>query len=117
MHCVGWCLVHPGPILLGHIVAKAFNVLACNDCLQVASASQVYLVNGILDCLLQIIGQAGLVELLQDLDDGGACPFLGCLQLGTQGCGQCLHQLAFWVAMCKLSKWSSSWTKSAAFQS
>jgi hypothetical protein len=98
-------------------VAKAFNVLACNDCLQVASASQVYLVNGILDGLLQIIGQAGLVKLLQDLDDGGACPFPGCLQLGTQGCGQCLHQLAFWVAMCKLSKWSSSWTKSAAFQS
>ena len=57
MHCVGWCLVHPGPILFGHIVAKAFNVLACNDCLQVASASQVYLVNGILDGLLQIIGK------------------------------------------------------------
>ena len=99
MHCVGWCLAHPGPILFGHIVAKAFNVLACNGCLQVARASQVYLVNGILDCFLQIIGQAGLVKLLQDLDDGGACPFLGCLQLGTQGCGQCLHQLAFWMAM------------------
>ena len=84
MHCVGWCLAHPGPILFGHIVAKAFNVLACNDCLQVARASQVYLVNGILDCFLQIIGQAGLVKLLQDLDDGGACPFLGCLQLGTR---------------------------------
>ena len=83
-------------------MAKAIYVLACNDCFHQTPISQAYFVNGILDGLLQIIWQIGLVKFFQHLDDGAACPLLGCLQLGTQGCGQGLHQLALWVALGKL---------------
>ena len=100
---VCWWLFQFGPVFFGKVWAETLNGLASHHSLQMITLL-AHGFNSLLDVCLAVFWQVGGAEHLYQLADGSTCPIFGSFQLGAQGLGQVLNEIATCITLAQFGQ-------------